>query len=250
MNIASARASLTTARPPEETRPRTNTFSPSSHAGVLTTRRLRAGIRRALNPALVLLTLANLGVSVASAQTSAPSITSPTADQAVQGQVSITGATGASSFASAELDFAYAEDRTNTWFLIQAVSQPVEDGTLASWDTLQITDGNYILRLRVFTTDGTFEDATVPFEISNYTVPILASATPAPTNPQSVQIPTPLVIVGSATPAPLVAATPTPLPPNPVGLPTDLVFGELGRGALFVLAAFLVLGVLLLRRRS
>jgi len=233
-------------------RPSAKPFSrPLSPAGFFTTiRRLAGGVRWALNPALVALVLAHLGVSPARAQTTAPAITSPTADQALQGQVSITGNTGASGFASAQLDFGYVGDQSNTWFLIQALSQPVADGTLATWDTAKITDGNYILRLRVFATDGTFKDATVPFEIANYTVPTLASPTPAPTNAPSLQIPTPLVIIGSDTPAPPVLATPTPLPPNPAGLPTSLVFGELGRGALFALAAFLVLGILLLRRRS
>jgi hypothetical protein len=223
---------------------------PPPEARASAIRRRSVGFRPLQNLGLVVLIIANVVVSTAKAQARAPAITSPSADQALQGQVTITGTTGVSNFASAELDFGYASDPTNTWFLIQTLSQSAEDGTLASWDTTTVTDGNYLMRLRVFTTDGTFQDATVPFEIANYTVPTVASATPAPTNPPSIQIPTPLVIAASATPAPLAIPTPTPLPPNPAAMPTSLVYGGLGRGALFAVAAFLVLGAILLRRRS
>jgi hypothetical protein len=209
-----------------------------------------SAVRRTQALGLVVLITANLGVSIARAQTTVPAITSPSADQALQGPATITGTTAVSSFGSAELDFAYASDPTDTWFLIQTLSQPVSDGTLADWDTTTITDGNYVMRLRVFATDGTFQDAKVPFEIANYSVPTRATATPAPTKPPSVQIPTPLLIAASATASLPMVPTPTALPPNPAGLPTTFVYGGLGRGALFALAAFLVLGALLLRRRS
>ncbi len=202
------------------------------------------------NCALAVAVLCDVGVSTTEAQTASPSIASPTRDQALQGQVTITGTTGASNFASAELAFAYVSDPTNTWFVIQTLSQPVEDGSLATWDTTKITDGDYVMRLRVFTTDGAFQNATVTFAIANYSAPVVASPTPTPTGEPSIQIPTPLVVAPSATAAPTEIPTPTPLPPNPAAMQTDLVYGGLGRGALFAVAAFLVLGAILWRRRS
>ncbi len=83
-----------------------------------------------------------------------PVITAPTAGQILRGQVSITGTTDMSNFASAELDFAYASDSTGSWFLIQTFSQPVANSELAIWDTTSISDGDYILRLRVTLQDG------------------------------------------------------------------------------------------------
>ena len=71
----------------------------------------------------------------------------------LRGQVNIVGSTNAPNFVSAQLDFAYASDFTGTWFPLQTLSQPVFDSPLYTWDTTTITDGDYILRLRVFMTD-------------------------------------------------------------------------------------------------
>ncbi len=199
--------------------------------------------------ALAVAILGAVDASVAKAQTGGPSITSPTKDQVLQGQVTITGTTGASNFASAELAFAYVSDRTNTWFVIQTLAQPVEAGPLADWDTTRITDGDYVMRLRVFTSDGSFQDAEIPFVVANYTLPAVAAATPTPTEEASIQIPTAVVVVPSATSAPTELPAPTPLPPNPAAMQTDLVYRGLGQGALIAAALFVVLGAILLRRR-
>src|SRR5262249_40134368 len=81
--------------------------------------------------------------------TGAPTITSPTAGQILQGQVAITGTTNVANFASAELAFAYASDTTGTWFTILASTQFVVNDVLATWDTTAVTDGDYVLRLKV-----------------------------------------------------------------------------------------------------
>ena len=232
-------------------RPNANQYrKPAAAACSYAVRRLRRVCLGLKNLVSLTLVLSNLAVSNAEAQTTAPAISSPSADQALQGQVTITGTTGVSGFASAELDFAYAADPTSTWFLIQTLSQPADDAALATWDTTAITDGQYVMRLRVFSTAGTFQDALVPFEIANYSAPARASATPEPTEARSLQIPTPLVVQTSATAMPVIDPTPSPLPPNPAGVPPGIVYRGLGRGALLALAAFLVLGALLLRRRS
>jgi hypothetical protein len=68
--------------------------------------------------------------------------------------VEIFGTSGLEGFRAAEISFAYQNDPTATWFLIQQTSQPVVDGLLARWDTSTITDGQYRLRLQVFFQDG------------------------------------------------------------------------------------------------
>ncbi len=212
-------------------------------------RRPGASARGAAGCVLLMVILSLVEPPNAHAQTVAPAITQPTEDQVLQGQVTITGTTGASNFGSAELAFAYASDPTSTWFAIQALSQPVEGGTLATWDTTKITDGDYVMRLRVFTTDGAFQDATVSFIIANYTAPVIASPTPEATGQPSIQIPTAVLMAPSATSAPTDMPSPTPLPPNPAAIPTGLVYEGLGRGALFAVAAIVALGVILWRRR-
>ncbi|HSK87878.1 MAG TPA: hypothetical protein VK880_05950, partial [Anaerolineales bacterium] len=62
-------------------------------------------------------------------------ITSPAADEILRGPVAIAGTLDVSSFASAQLDFAYASHPTDTWFPLQTFSEPVIDATLAVWDT-------------------------------------------------------------------------------------------------------------------
>ena len=52
-------------------------------------------------------------------------ITSPAPGEVLRGQVTIIGTTDVPSFVSAQLDFAYASNPTDTWFTIQTFSQPV-----------------------------------------------------------------------------------------------------------------------------
>ena len=113
-----------------------------------------------------------LALILVAAQASPPvAITSPMPDEVLRGQVSIMGKVDVPSFVSAQLDFAYASNPTNTWFTIQAFSQPPVDSTLATWDTTSITDGDYILRLQVNLEDGTSQEVTVPVKIGNDALP-------------------------------------------------------------------------------
>lgn len=163
--------------------------------------------------------------------------------------MTITGSTGSSTFASAEIAFAYVADTSSAWFLISSLSEPVTEGPLATWDTTQVTDGTYVMRLRVIAVDGGLQDATVPFEIANYSSPAIATAIPSPTEPAALQIPSPIIVPTS--PATELAAAPTPsaLPPNPASLPTASVFGGLARGALLAVVAIFAFAIVLLRRR-
>jgi hypothetical protein len=177
-------------------------------------------------------------------------ISSPKAEEVLRGQVNIIGTTSDPNFISAELEFAYASAPTETWFPIQTLSQPVFDSPLHTWDTTVITDGSYILRLRVFLNDGTFREVTVPITVQNDIQP--ATPTPIPTATpveELLPVPTPFLLASSPTPTDMPRSTPTPLPPNPVSLDRTNVISSFGRGALVILGMFALAGLLLRIRR-
>ena len=186
---------------------------------------------------------------VAAQDSPSVAITSPAPDEALRGQVTVTGRVNVASFVSARLEFAYASNPTDTWFTIQTFSQPVIDSTLASWDTTSITDGSYVLRLRVLFEDGTIQEATVPVQIGNDALP---TATPEPTptpDAETALLPTPFLLAASPTPTDVPRPTPTALPPNPVALERSEIYGSLGRGALVILGLFALTGLIIRARR-
>lgn len=145
--------------------------------------------------------IAFLGTS-ASARAQAPGfvqITQPAPGEAVSGMVTIYGTADHPAFVAYELAFAYADNPTQTWFPIGEPSQlPVVDGRLGLWDTTQITDGDYLLRLRLWLSDGsTLQDIVSGVRVRNQ----------APA-----EIPTP---IPAATLIPLVTPTPTRMIPSP-----------------------------------
>lgn len=179
----------------------------------------------------------------ARAQFSMLSITSPSAGQVLQGAVTVTGSSAMPDFVSAEISFSYPNDPTGTWFLVTQSDQPVTDGTLATWDTTLITDGDYTLRLRVTLADGSTRDVTVPdVRVRNYTP--VETATPAP------------VAAADVTPLPTVAPTatlyptPTPLPSNPAEITSSEVWTSLLYGGLAVLGLIALVWIYLRLRRN
>ncbi len=196
-------------------------------------------------------------------QQGAPAISAPVAGQTLSGQVSVIGTADAPNFASAELTFAYAADPTGTWFPLARLTQPVQESTLAAWDTTQISDGEYSLRLRVYSQDGTFQDFTVTgLQVRNSAPPATSTSTPTIATIQPAEeIPAfteeaPLVVESApeptATPVPVSPSgpTPAPLPANPAALRVDQINFYLMRGALLALALFVVLGLFLRLRRN
>jgi hypothetical protein len=171
-----------------------------------------------------------------------PIIKTPQAGDVLQGTIPITGSDVVTGFLLSEVAFAYAGDTTGTWFLIAANSQPVEDGMLATWDTTTITDGNYVLRLRVALNDGTFLDVAVPdVRVRNYTP--IETPTPAPTAMQPTRIPT-------VTLTPTLFPTPTTMPGNPAVLtPVDVSISVAYGGVVAVILLF-VIGIYLWLRRK
>jgi hypothetical protein len=205
---------------------------------------IRAGLA-----AIAMLAGLSGGGRAAAQSTATAAISSPATNQVLRGAVSIMGTADSADFASAELDFAYATDSSNTWFLIQTLDQSVVNGAIATWDTNAISDGDYDLRLRVNSLDGTFQDASVSIEVRNYTAPRADKPTPAPTQAPILQIPSPQVIVPSQTPLAPPPSTPTLFPPNPAASTVTDTYGKFWQGALFVVGLFVLVGVLLRRRR-
>lgn len=210
-------------------------------------------ITRYIRPLLFFMILAwPLRVAAQAATPSTPVITAPTAGQVLHGPVAVMGVTDVPNFSSAEVSFSYASDTTNTWFSISATTQPIANDVLASWDTTTISDGDYILRLRVTLQDGTFQDVTVPVEVRNYTALATPTLTATATVP-ALQIPTPiLVAVSTPTLVPTLVpySTPTNLPPNPAELTQSQIYGSLQRGAITIGVLFLLFGIFLRLRRS
>jgi len=174
-------------------------------------------------------------------------ISSPEADQIVQGLVIVSGTVTVLGFSSYELSFAYKDDPTGTWFTLQNSSLPVFEGELGDWDTTTLTDGDYNLRLRVFLLDGSAQETIVTdLRVRNYTAVPTATFTPTATPFAQIVPPTAQLI------APLPATvtpshpTPTPFPSNPAGLTVPSISGALGRGA--ILSLLLILGVSLILR--
>jgi hypothetical protein len=171
-----------------------------------------------------------------------PVVISPRQGQVLQGVVTIKGSSDVSGFASVEMAFAYVGDTTGTWFQIAKSSQPVSLDALAAWDTSTITDGEYILRMRVHLKGGSSLDVLVTnLRVRNYTP--VETPTPEPTAilPTATLIPT-----LTFTPFPL----PTPLPTNPAILTPVDVSKSIGYGGIGALLLLIIIGVYLgLRRR-
>jgi hypothetical protein len=154
----------------------------------------------------LILLLASLAARPVTAQ-AGPVILSPGQGQALQGVVTVKGSSNVPGFVSSELAFAYTGDTTDTWFVIASSSQPVDQNTLASWDTTTITDGNYVLRLRVFLANGISLNFIVrALRVRNYTA--VETPTPTPLEPTAIR----------PTLTPTITLTPT-LFPTPTGMP-------------------------------
>ena len=152
-------------------------------------------------------------------------IVSPETGQIVQGLVLVSGTVTVLGFSSYELSFAYQDDPTGTWFTLQNSSLPVFEGELGAWDTTTLTDGDYILRLRVFLLDGSLQETTVSdLRVRNYTAVPTSTVTPTATAFAQIVPPTAQLIApmpATVTPS---HPTPTPLPPNPAGIGSAIHF--------------------------
>jgi hypothetical protein len=187
------------------------------------------------------------------AQIGDPAILSPRPGDVLQGVVTITGSDDVAGFVSAEVAFTYAGDPTGTWFLIGVSDQPVSSNKITTWDTTVITDGNYVLRLRVILADGSIREITLSgLRVRNYTpietptptaTAIIIEATPTEITPEATTIPT-------ITLTPLPFPTPTMLPTNPAALAPMDIPTSISYGGLAVIISFLLFGLYLWLRRK
>ncbi|MEJ5240818.1 MAG: hypothetical protein WHS87_06445 [Anaerolineales bacterium] len=161
----------------------------------------------------------------------------PLSGETLRGQVLIQGKIPVlEGFAYAEIAFALAT-APDTWFLIRRLEAPAE-GTLAIWDTTQVRDDTYHLRLLVVFQDGRQQEIRVEnLRLRNY-IPT-ATPTPFPT-------PVPLQPVGQITfvpPTPTATfwPTPTPLAANPLRTSEDSLRHAWQIGAMGGILATLIL---------
>jgi len=112
-------------------------------------------------------------------------ITSPTEGQTLNGLVTITGSTDHPQFARWELAYGPDPNPNDAWQPFASGTQPVHDGTLGTWNTGIIADGQYMLRLRTVRKDSNYDETVVRgLQVSN-AAPLgtPTSIPPAPTFP-------------------------------------------------------------------
>ncbi len=187
-----------------------------------------------------------------------PTINSPLPAAILQGSVPITGTTSLPGFLRWELSFAYANDTTDTWFLINAIEDPVANAQLFIWDTTTVTDGDYHLKLKVYLMDGSTPEARVTdLKIRNYTpVPEhtatidLQTEAPQPIVTENIAttVTMPSMTTYTPTRGPVIISSQTPI--NPAEIRESSVFTFISLGALVTLITFGVISLLLRIRRS
>lgn len=136
-------------------------------------------------------------------------ITSPQNNAIVRDVVTIQGSATHPQFQFYKVEVAREPVTDENFAIIGAIrEEQVVDGQLELWDTTQVPDGSYTLRLRVVRLDGNYSEYS--------TVQVVVA------NAQPTETPTPAV-------APTPTISPTPLPPTPTividqpALPTSAV---------------------------
>jgi len=181
-------------------------------------------------------------------------ITTPMDNATLSGIVPILGTASNPQFLRYELAFSYSPNPTDTWFSIQdPVKTQVVNEVLGRWDTTGITDGVYLLRLRVYSSERQFQEAFVRGVRVQNTAPTALPATPTPPPPPKAATPT-------ATPTPVILLPPTSTPrptqavvsanvsnlpasPSPAWLDLDVIRRALIDGAVLTGVVFGLLGL-------
>ncbi len=137
-----------------------------------------------------------------------PEVISPRPGDVLQGEVEIQGTIAGEALKSYDVLFAYADETTESWFLISSGEGQVIQGTLAIWDTTAIADGTYRLRIQVNYEEGEPYVLTIAnLRVRNYTA--VETRTPEPTlEKEGAQ-------TGTETPVPVIL-TATPMAQNPM----------------------------------
>jgi hypothetical protein len=168
-------------------------------------------------------------------------IQSPREGQALQGLEIIEGKIRGEGFIQGKISFSYADVENPTWFFITDVDPGRDDSSQASfkldWDTNQITDGNYNLRVVAeYQTGPTIFELIPDLRIRNHSP--VETSTPAPIVEEGTPEAT-----ATPTPEPIIENTPTPLPDNPVVIKSESLLRSLAGSGILVLAVFLAGGI-------
>jgi len=152
-------------------------------------------------------------------------ITSPQSSAIVRGQVTILGSATHPQFQFYKVEFAREPVVSDENFAIMgAIHQgQVVDGQLEVWDTMQIPDGSYTLRLRVVKIDGNYnEDNVVQVVVANAqpTETPTAAESPTPTISPTPLPPTATIVIDQPA-LPTGAATPVPTRVTPLPTPSE-----------------------------
>jgi len=183
-------------------------------------------------------------------------ITSPLEGALLTGLIPITGSATHPQFTRYELAFGYSPNPTDTWFSLQApATSQVINEVLAVWDTTKITDGLYVLRLRVFYGEGAYLETFVA------NVRVQNSTPAAPTLPPPTAGPAATATLAASATAPIIELPPTatarattvgggsasggdPAADVPAGrINTDMIGAAFFDGVRLTVAAFLILAV-------
>lgn len=169
-------------------------------------------------------------------------IDSPQTGEAVQVVIPVNGSAAVDGFISYQLAFSHRDDPTETWFVIKNSDDATNNGILGEWETSNITDGIYQVRLTVQRENE--EPIVVLVEglrVRNYTP--IETETPGPTAtaaPGETAAP-------SKTP---VTITPTDFPINRAELSTREIRTSFSTGTVGAILVFLIFGFYAgLRRR-
>jgi len=166
-------------------------------------------------------------------------ITAPATGQVVSGIVTIEGTAAHPEFLRYDLAFAFPNDPTDTWFTIaEAVETPVHDSRLGIWDTSGITEGEYDLRLRVWTSSGEPLIAEVrQVHVGRIGPPPGASTAEGPSS----ATPNPTATVAAEGPTPVSTLAAPPAPPARLGR-SQIALGLGAAAAIAMLAGLAVYG--------
>jgi len=160
-------------------------------------------------------------------------ITSPVDGTTVRGTITMEGAVTAANFSHYQVEVGIGTGPQAFAVIHGPVEQIVEQGVLGVFDTTQVENGPYTLRLVVFDRSGGGNEARVRVLVDNpiatpspsptvtATQPLIPTdtPTPSPTPTLTVEPPTATAIATATSPAP--TDTPTATPTLPAELPTD-----------------------------
>jgi hypothetical protein len=143
-------------------------------------------------------------------------ITGPAQGQTVEGVITIEGVALAANFSHYVVEYGVSWGPQAFGPVAGPISQLIEGGPLAEWDTRQQPNGPYTLRVVVFDQAGGAYEGRVTILVDNPPATPTETATPEP----ATETPTPAPITDTPTLAP-VTDTPTLEPPTDTPTPTS-----------------------------